>query len=369
MRPFINPQMVMLARQVRALTQTELANLMGVSQGTVSRIELGVAPLNQDVLSMLSRALQFPEEFFTQTHRLSVPDMKYHRARKSVPKKLLDRQDAMINIVQMHVARLLRSAELTFDGIRCFDPEAYSTPEEWARAVRQFWKIPAGPVENITNAIENAGGIVVHCDFGSSRLDGVSVTGDKLPPIIFVNKELLGDRLRFTLAHELGHALMHSHRPPTGEEEEEANRFASELLMPADAIRHQLTHLTMERLGILKRHWRVSMSALVRRAKDLGMITDNQYRYLNTRMSAAGWRKREPQELDIPTETPLLMRELLDLHRDLGYTFNDLAAALCITPADLVEWYKVRPPNVIPLVQPATAASNVLRLDSRQSNL
>ena len=47
-----------------------------------------------------------------------------------------------------------------------------------------------------------------------------------------MNSDMPGDRHRFNLAHELGHALMHRHS--TGECESEANRFAAEFLMPKE---------------------------------------------------------------------------------------------------------------------------------------
>ena len=71
-----------------------------------------------------------------------------------------------------------------------------------------------------------------------------------LPPLFFVNENLPGDRLRWTLAHEVGHAVMH--RNPTGDVEGEANRFASEFLMPRDQIAHQLDAITLEKAAALK---------------------------------------------------------------------------------------------------------------------
>ena len=80
-------------------------------------------------------------------------------------------------------------------------------------------------------------------------------------------------------AHELGHAVMH--QIPTEHQEAEADRFASEFLMPAATIRDQLDALTVPKLARLKAEWGASMAALLRRGRDLGRVNDAQYRALN----------------------------------------------------------------------------------------
>ncbi|MBK7012326.1 MAG: ImmA/IrrE family metallo-endopeptidase [Xanthomonadales bacterium] len=44
--------------------------------------------------------------------------------------------------------------------------------------------------------------------------------------MIFINKDVPGDRWRFTLAHELAHLVMHD--IPKPDMEDEADEFASE---------------------------------------------------------------------------------------------------------------------------------------------
>lgn len=62
----VNHHMVTLARDVRAVTQEELANRMQVGQGTLSKYENGVLDIPDDFVPLLSRALSFPREFFYQ---------------------------------------------------------------------------------------------------------------------------------------------------------------------------------------------------------------------------------------------------------------------------------------------------------------
>src|ERR1019366_9937990 len=87
-----------------------------------------------------------------------------------------------------------------------------------------------------------------------------------------------GDRLRLTLVHEVGHIIMHESATPTMEVE--ANAFAAEFLAPRKEIKGSLLGLNMAKLADLKRHWKMSMQALIMRAYELKTITESQRRYL-----------------------------------------------------------------------------------------
>lgn len=107
-------------------------------------------------------------------------------------------------------------------------------------------------------------GIIITIRFGVPEVDAIAQVVPELPPMIFVNQDAPMDRLRFTLAHELGHLVMHAFPHP--ELEEEANRFAAEFLMPVANIRTQFAQVSLPVLAMLKKVWRVSMAALLQNA-------------------------------------------------------------------------------------------------------
>src|SRR5690606_22384920 len=114
---------------------------------------------------------------------------------------------------------------------------------------------------------------------------------------IYINKDASADRQRYTLAHELGHLIMHCGKyiPTVEEAEVEADRFASEFLMPELEIKHQLnSRLSFSQLGDLKRYWKCSMSSIVMRAHKLGIIGKDRYTSLYVQLSRAGYKKKEP---------------------------------------------------------------------------
>ena len=110
---------------------------------------------------------------------------------------------------------------------------ARNRPEDQGKT----WLVPDGPISNLTASCERAGIIVVWCDF-DAPIDEITMRVRDLPPCIFLNGGATADRMRFSLAHELGHIIMH--RIPTDEMEDEANRFAGEFLVPEKLLTNQV---------------------------------------------------------------------------------------------------------------------------------
>lgn len=339
----VNPAMVVLAREARGLTQTELAQKLGISQSMLSKVEAGVKVPSDGLLQRLVSALEYPEGFFFQTDTVYGPGLNefFHRRRQDVGVKALARIHAQINIIRMHISRLMKSVEIPEQKIRLVDLEDFhGRPQEVARAVRAAWQLPRGPIANVVKTIEDAGGIIVRCPFGTQRVDAITRWVPGLPPLFFVNEGLPTDRERLTLCHELGHLILHD--VPSGNMEAEANRFAAEFLMPAPDILPHLDRVTLDRLAALKPHWRVSMAALLYRATELKKISTKAAQVVWAQMSLNGFKRREPAELDLAPETPTLLQEILAVHRDhFGYGLDELSRMLATRPIDLIGIYKL----------------------------
>lgn len=172
----------------------------------------------------------------------------------------------------------------------------------------------------------------------AAKIDGVSYRIAGLPPVIFLNQNQPADRMRFSLAHELGHLILHSY--PTPFMEKEANEFASALLMPENDIGPELSALTLEKAAYMKPVWRVSMAALIFRASALKQVDKNKAEYLWRQMATKGFRLREPASLDFSREEPSLMKALVtNLTDNLGYTESELATTLHLHYEELKKMY------------------------------
>jgi Zn-dependent peptidase ImmA (M78 family) len=346
----VRPELIVLAREARGLTQSKLAAALEVSQGHLSKIEGGLLPVSEGILERLAEVLNYPPHFFTSPEPIYGPGASefFHRRRAALSARLLARLHAQVNIRRIQLSRMLPAVEIAPDRIPELDAETFSGgAADVARAVRAAWNLPRGPVENLTFAIEDAGGIVLVIDFGTSLLDGVSRFIPGLPPLFFENAEAPGDRARMTLAHELGHVVMH--RVPSPDMEDQAFRFAAEFLMPERDIRHELQDLLadrpIDRLVALKLRWRVSMQGLIMHAERLGVISPRRARYLWMQMSRAGFRVREAAEADVPREQPRFMSEILDVYRrTLGYSPEDLAGLLAVNPQELATDFGIQLP-------------------------
>lgn len=332
--------MLTLARDARGLTQTELADKVGVTQSRISKLEDGLSPSPpEEIVSRLVAELKFPRHFFFQPGAARAACESFYRKRSSLPVSILKCCDARMNVKRMHIERLAKAAEFDTLNLPFLDPdEIEGGAAQIARQIRAHWKIPRGPIKNLVKIVEDAGIVVVWFDFGSAKLDGVSLFGDDGTPIIFLNKNLPPDRMRLTLAHELGHIIMH--RVPKADMEDEAFEFAGEFLMPETEIRSSFYPLNVDQLARLKLYWRVSMAALLSRAEKMGAVTERYARYLWMQMGKFGYKTIEPHQNQIALEPPMLLRELVALHTgELEYTKAEMAHALAMTVEEFEEQY------------------------------
>lgn len=347
------PELVSLRRRMFGYSQGELAELAGIAQGTLSKIEQGLKEVSEELLEKLAKSLDCPAAFFFQAEREYGPPMSAHpmfRKKTSVGQKVLDRIIAEMNVRLGHTRKLLSTVEFTPEltmpeyDVDDFDGDI----ETIADNVRRAWYVPQGPIRSLTEFIERAGCLVVQCDMEAARIDGMSYRIPGLPPVIFLNKAQPADRMRFSLAHELGHIILH--RYPSPNMEKEADEFASAFLMPRADIGPELIGLTLEKAAYMKPVWRASMASLIYRATTLEKIDRSKADYMWRQMSLKGFRTREPASLDFEKETPSLVSALLDnLTKRLGYTPSDLEDMLHLRYSELAKLYGLEQQSPSPL--------------------
>jgi Zn-dependent peptidase ImmA (M78 family) len=342
-----NPVWLVIARQSRGKTQKDLAESLSVNQGWLSRIESGLRPISEDKVREIASVLDYPVEFFNQadppyfTGRTDI----FHR-KTAVADKVLDRINSQLVIIATALERLLQGVEIAGADMELVDLDDFrGSIEEIAQMVRANWGVPRGPVKNLTQLIENAKGIVIPFDFGTRHIDAISFRLSNSRPVFFTNTCAPGDRLRFTLCHELGHMIMHQ-GVLRENREDEANRFAAEFLMPAHQIMVYLDNLSLGKLAALKLQWRVSMAALLKRAQTLSTITPAQAKKLWIQMSQ--YKQREPEELDIPIETPRLYKEIIGVYQaELDYDIAELCNLFRLSENDTYHYFLELPSHDI----------------------
>jgi Zn-dependent peptidase ImmA (M78 family) len=197
-----------------------------------------------------------------------------------------------------------------------FDP---ARPADAANALRRNWRLPIGPVDNVTALIEGAAGVVMFVDFGTDDAIAAFIATPADGRLWFLanTREQAGDRVRLSLAHELGHAILHRMLPSYDEAEGElqAFEFATTLLLPPEPFNAALLSelLTLTTARQLKRVYGVSVQAIVRAAFVRGLISRDRYTSLFKQLSARQWRTSEPDP--VPLEKPHVWPEIIRIHR------------------------------------------------------
>jgi len=341
-----NGDMLRLARLRKRLHQTEAASRLNITQSLLSRYENRLNVPRDDLVALAARVYDVRQTFFYQTDPIYGPPVSIHpmwRKKADVSARELDGIVAELNIRAMHLRRFLESVDVKFSSpLPRLDIDEYADAEEVAGLLRAHWGVPQGPIVNLTVLAERSGVLVVHSSLCGAHVSGVTFSPPGLPPLIVLNGEQPSDRLRWTLAHEIGHLVMH--RFPTANMEEEANKFAGALLMPSRDIRPYFSgrRIDLALVASMKPEWKVSMQALLMRAKALGFTDRNREEYLWKQMSARRWRLREPLELDFKAELPSVAPNLFKVFQNsLGYSSAEIAELLHLGESELSAYYDV----------------------------
>jgi len=309
-----------IARKKSGLSLRDLATRMGdrVTHVAIGKYERDEMMPSSTMLVALAEALDVSLEFLTSPMEVSLGTIEFRKkSSTSAPERA-----AVEAAVLEHVERYLMIEEiLELDSASWKAPFVPQTvrsmddAEDVAKKARDKWKLGNGPIDDVTELLEEHGIKVMRLKLPDSvsgltclvhRPNGPAV------PVIVVNEAYNLERQRFTLLHELGHRLM---KVDGVDEEKAAHRFASAFLLPADHLIEQVGKhrhgFGVAELLATKLIYRVAATALIMRFRDLGIITTEQCTAM-FQTTARRWRKSEPEELNrhLPIERPRRFRRL-----------------------------------------------------------
>ena len=321
------------AREISGLTQKALALKVGVTQSYIAQIERERINPSDHLLNLIAEQTNVTPEFFEHPPVTDFPlGSLMPRARKTVKAIERDRAYQFTKLYVEQIRIMIEHLELP----ELILPNATGDPINSARLARSAFGIaPDKPLYHLANVLEQRGVIIVVLPFALDKLDAFStwVMLDRARPLIALSAGKPGDRQRFSLAHEFAHVLLHRELRDYGPLlEQEANDFAGELLLPEAAMRNMLSGpLTLTFAASIKVRWGLSIQAIVRRARDVGIISERRYRYLFEQINRLGWRKQEPTNLDIPIEKPRAFKRMTELAYGVLSEKEELAEASRIT--------------------------------------
>jgi len=291
-----NPERLLFARRLRSYSRAQLANLTGFSQRFIAYLEEGERIPSNETLIKLANALKVRSNFF---YGESLPELDEKgvnfrapsRTLQSLKRRLLCIASLSINFVEV-VQKFLRLPFPNLPDLEGIEPEVA------AEALREVWGLGVKPIGKLIPWFEKNGILVFSLPFGDETFDGFSFWyGNRA--YIFVNTTRSIERIRFDLVHELGHLVLHRSSGARGiEMEREANSFASAFLMPKSGILGSINGpVSFEGLFKLKKVWRVSMVALIRRLYNVGLITHWRYQSLCKYCAKNQYFHKEPDPL------------------------------------------------------------------------
>lgn len=318
---------LVLARQLAGLRKSELAARISKSATAVSAWEAGAKrPTAANVVELAVGLGVTPAFFAPRGGGVSVPGSVPHfRSLRATSQKARDQAFAygllaldIADAVEKHV----EFPETNIPSVEVSIDDNDAGPEEAARELRRAWGMGPGPVKHLLRTLEQHGVLLVFSPTQTSAVDAYSFNSGSRSVVVLNPVKNDYYRQRFDVAHELGHLVMHHDAEPGGRVvEDQANRFAAELLMPAANLRPLLPTSMNARswdgLGALKEQWGVSIQALLFRARKLGTVSDVTYRNALITLTQRGWRRNEPG-LVTAVEQPSLLPRSLELLEEAG---------------------------------------------------
>jgi Zn-dependent peptidase ImmA (M78 family)/DNA-binding XRE family transcriptional regulator len=331
------PRRLRLARTFLGFALAELGEQVGASRQFIHQFESKQREPNDDMLAALGAALLVEREFFFRPLASDIPQDACN-FRKLQSSRIKDIEQVLAHGELL--AELLRVLE---DDLEFPAPNFPDLPvrdlaeaERAAQRARLHWGLTADqPISSTIRVAENAGAVVVKFPGVSQEIDALSVSTER-PIIIRSSEKEKPTRLRFDVAHEIGHLVMHQKNRPEHElAEQQANRFASAFLLPSKPFAREFPRsrrLDWHVIFAIKRAWNVSAQAILRRALDLSLIDAAQYKSGNVFISKQGYRRSEPYEVE-QAETPEVLRAaLIALQDSDGLLPRDVARKLNIQP-------------------------------------
>lgn len=327
----ISGERVKQARELKSMTQAALAKSVGVSQAAIAQIESGAFLASSDLIHEIARRTGQPIQFFSQEPAPEFPVgsllFRSHRAMAKGELTTTYRHAQLAYELYMRLRAKLRSIPVHIPMLPKVDTVMAAQETRKALGIR-----PDVPIPHLLNLLEWNGVIAVVVPHIHSS-EAFSLWHRECP-IVSLSADRSGDRARLSLAHELGHLVLHADQSRFEVDDSEADDFAGEFLMPEAAIKQELrSPVTLSSLAALKPRWRVSIQALVVRAKEIDLITDRQYRYLFQQLSSLGMRKNEPVEI-VP-EQPRALRQMAEMLYGNPIDFRLMAHEMAMDSDDL----------------------------------
>lgn len=352
-----------LLRQFNELSLEDLGGKLDLTRQYLHKVETGQTLPNDQFIDKVAHYFNVPQSFFMQLKPVLQEDQIHFRSNRTAKvsfKQIVIARGEYIKRLTEYLDLKLRLPK--YDIHTSDDGPIAQNPviELIAEQCREKWGLGLGPISNMVRLCETHGIIVTTFSSISKEVDALSLA-TKRP--IFVRNEAKESicRQRFDLAHELGHLVLHD-GIVTGDRltESQANHFASALLIPQVMMRthfptwYRNGRFNWAKLSEFKLTWKVSKAAILYRAKQLGLLTQEQYTSGVIYLKKTGEGIAEKEDHLIPKEKPELLQACFAMLAKKKIFAEDIAQTLNLNVGfleSLVGMEIPRKPRVLRIVE------------------
>jgi Zn-dependent peptidase ImmA (M78 family)/DNA-binding XRE family transcriptional regulator len=315
-------------KQARDALGLSLRGLEASIQNQVSAQAIGKYERNEmmpssGILLVLAKVLNVSPEYLLSSREIELEGVDFRKdphtgikEERAVEAIVLDKVERYLEIEE-----LLPDADLKWKDLedKEFTINCIEDAERAANKLRYLWNIGTDPIPFMAELLEEKGIKVIALDLpndvsGSKAFVKRKDQQDKVP-IVVVNKKHNAVRQRFTLTHELAHLILNIPKNSDLDEEKVADRFAGAFLMVKEMMVQLVginrSSMSLGELVELKKIFKVSISSIVVRCGQLGILTKAAYGALFRKIKELGWNgpfSTEPVTFD--PEVPQRMERL-----------------------------------------------------------
>lgn len=369
------PRRIRQARISRGYSIAEIAELVGLSKQAISQFELGKNEPGKSNLLSIARELDYPVSFFYKEYPCveNSDSLVFFRSKKTTTVKDKNSAKEKIEIfreIHNYLTEYVDFPDLNLPKIDYPDVHMEldeNIIENYAQKLRIHWGLGNGPIQNLTNVAQKNGIMISQMSLRIHKIDAFSVWYDGIPYIFLSADKHSNARIRFDIAHELGHLIMHSDIYSEDDFEKsvirdklerEADRFAAAFLLPEITFSKDVVSSSLSDYIPLKNKWLVSLGAMIYRLADLELLSDNQIKYLKDQMTSHMYWRNEPLDKEIPIEKPFACKQAVELLidnniinklqfiDDIGVNADEIEAYCFLDPGTLKD---KTPSNIIKL--------------------
>lgn len=316
------------AREARGITAIALAELLGVTPGTITQYEGGAVTPRPEVTESIAVKLNLPVHFFLRPTSAPEEATVFYRSMSSATKAARTRAARRLTWFQEIIGVLDEWLDFPAAQIPSLDvptdPTKITNDQIEAAAIfcRQAWGLGDRPLGNSVQLIESKGVLAMRETIGADTLDALSKwsTIDSRPYMVLGADKGSAVRSRFDACHELGHLLLHRNVAATAlvknaefkQLEDQAHRFAGAFMLPASSFTNDVYLWGLDALRPLKPKWGASIGLMIKRLSDLEVMPESESRRLWINYARRGWNRWEPMDDEIPVEMPTVPRLAID---------------------------------------------------------